>query len=704
MTSTIISGPAASGLLLSAIATLMLAAALFARREDAGTARVAIAVALSSTAVWALATASVGRGVISELLFSAAHLAWLWATYRLFARDGRHQSLGPIRPVVAAVALVGLLQFALVVVQYGQVDPEAAWLVASILAVFRILFSVGALVLVHNLYVGASQQARRELVWPASALAAMWLFDLNLFTVAYLSSSEPETLLAFRGAVPLAMVAMLVIGLGRPRSEQGFRPSRAFAFQSLSLLVIGLYFLFMLLAYRSLSYLDGDVGRLAQFAFLAAASALALVLLPSRRIRAWMRVTLAKNLFKHRYDYREEWLRFTRTIGRAGPGAAPLQERVVQAVADIADSPAGLLLAPSEDGGLELAAQWQWGGLQVPAQAMGAEGAAFYTETQFILDLFAWRDGNTDGMPAAAVPKWLEDEPKAWIVVPLLHHGRLHGLVVLARPHHSRSLDWEDFDLLRVIGPQLASYLAEDASQDALGEAQRFDEFNRRIAFVMHDIKNLASQLSLLASNAEKHADNPAFRADMLVTLRNSSSKLETLLSRLGRYGKPAKDEPPVPTDIAALARQLAARHPQSARIEAIAPTPVLAMARAEGLEQALLHLVHNALEASEEAGTPVFLEVRTDGLHASVDVVDSGCGMSPDFLRHHLFRPFHSTKDGGFGIGAMEAREIVRAMGGNLHVESREGLGTKFVIRFPLAAATHPSDKSHSDNQKRVA
>src|SRR5690606_19382205 len=115
--------------------------------------------------------------------------------------------------------------------------------------------------------------------------------------------------------------------------------------------------------------------------------------------------------------------------------------------------------------------------------------------------------------------------------------SRLLGVVVLARPAFARTLDWEDFDLLRVIGRQLASYLAEQASQDALGEAQRFDEFNRRIAFVMHDIKNLASQLSLLARNAEKHAEKPEFRADMLLTLKKSSEKLNALLARLGRYG-----------------------------------------------------------------------------------------------------------------------------------------------------------------------
>ncbi len=63
-------------------------------------------------------------------------------------------------------------------------------------------------------------------------------------------------------------------------------------------------------------------------------------------------------------------------------------------------------------------------------------------------------------------------------MVPLLHYQRLVGIVVVARPAVVRRLDWEDFDLLRVVGQQLASYLAEQAGQEALGEAHRFDEFN----------------------------------------------------------------------------------------------------------------------------------------------------------------------------------------------------------------------------------
>ena len=110
-------------------------------------------------------------------------------------------------------------------------------------------------------------------------------------------------------------------------------------------------------------------------------------------------------------------------------------------------------------------------------------------------------------------------------------------------------------------------------------------------------------------------------------------------------------------------------------------------MAVSDSLEQVLLHLVQNAIDASP-AGTPVLVSVSTDGLSGVIEVVDSGIGMSPEFVRTRLFKPFESTKSGGFGIGAYEAAELVRAMRGQLDVESREGLGTRFVIRLPLAEA----------------
>jgi len=412
-------------------------------------------------------------------------------------------------------------------------------------------------------------------------------------------------------------------------------------------------------------------------------------------------VMLSKHLFQHRYDYRSEWIRFTETMGRAGPDAPPLRERIVQAVADITDSPSGLLLTPREEGGMELAARWQWPGIDVPGEALDPSAVAFFDQSQFIVDLDDIRRGRADSVPAAVSPAWLVADEAAWAMVPLLHYGRLVGVVVLSRSPVSRGLDWEDFDLLRVAGRQLASYLAEQSSQDALGEAQKFDEFNRRFAFVMHDIKNLASQLSLLARNAERHADKPEFRADMLVTLRNSTDKLQSLLTRLGRYGGHGTTQREA-VELSVLVKRVIRQYADKHDIVTLGIEPVTVDADAEALEQALVHLVQNAIEASP-AGEPVLVDLRRDPGNAIIEVIDSGTGMSPEFIRTRLFKPFHSSKAGGFGIGAFEARELVRAMGGRLDVESREGLGTRFIVRLNTSE-TAQIMRTMTELQTRVA
>jgi putative PEP-CTERM system histidine kinase len=270
--------------------------------------------------------------------------------------------------------------------------------------------------------------------------------------------------------------------------------------------------------------------------------------------------------------------------------------------------------------------------------------------------------------------------------VPLLHFDRLVGAVVLARPRLERHLDWEDFDLLRVAGQQLASYLSEQAGQQALMDASRFDEFNRRMAFVMHDIKNLVSQLALLSANAEKHADNPAFRADMLVTLRNATEKLSMLLARLGRYGSGQVQGLEV-IPLLDLAQNLVDRFRAVHPVALTRDQPVMVMGNRDALEQALTHLIQNAIDASKP-DMPVLLDITNEGLHGTIAVIDSGLGMSPEFVRTGLFKPFVSSKPGGFGIGAFEAREIVKAMGGRVAVESCEGLGSRFSVSLPIADA----------------
>jgi putative PEP-CTERM system histidine kinase len=275
------------------------------------------------------------------------------------------------------------------------------------------------------------------------------------------------------------------------------------------------------------------------------------------------------------------------------------------------------------------------------------------------------------------------DQRSVWVGVPLLHQQRLVGLVILAAPEFRRALDWEDFDLLRTAGNQAASSLAEALGQEALANAQRFEEFNRRFAFILHDIKNLVSQLSLLARNAERHADNPEFRTDMVATLQSSVGKMNDLLARLAPHSSSRVQrlyaQPLRPILSAAIAAKRRDRD-----VQLLGDASLCALVDPAALEQAISHLLQNALDAS--SGTPVTVRVDGDSESVTIAISDKGIGMDGDFVRNRLFQPFASTKPDGFGIGAFEARSLVTAMGGRLGVDSRPGQGTTFTITLPAA------------------
>jgi putative PEP-CTERM system histidine kinase len=268
----------------------------------------------------------------------------------------------------------------------------------------------------------------------------------------------------------------------------------------------------------------------------------------------------------------------------------------------------------------------------------------------------------------------------------LIHHSKLVGIVLLSMPDYRRALDWEDFDLLRTAGRQAASSLAEAHGQEALSTAQRFEEFNRRFAFILHDVKNLVSQLSLLTRNAERHADNAEFRADMIATLKGSVSKMNDLLARLSPAASQrllhAEPQPIGPLLISAIAAKR-----RSHDIRLLGDTSLWANVDAPSLEQAVGHLLQNAVEASP-AREPVTVRIAEQPDGVEIVISDKGCGMDGDFIRNRLFKPFASTKSSGFGIGTFEARSLIAAMNGRIGVDSRPGQGTSFTILLPGAEA----------------
>jgi len=683
-----------AGLVAHAVACLAFAGlALRSVRRGAGAdapGRWLIAAA-AITALWAFVfVVAVTRGGLAsallapaETLRSAAWIAFLAAllapSWAARARADSSRTLALMLGGVVAVQL-GLD----VAAGIGMVLVDATGFGAILFVGTRMTLAIGGLVLVHNLYVNTADSSRWSVRLLCIALGGLFGYDLNLYTLAVLTGPIPNDLFNIRGLADTLVVPL--IALSAQRTEQyRIRLSRLVVFQSFSLVGIGGYLVLMSVLGYGLRAVGGAWGRLLQIGFIFAGVILLAVVVLSGRFRAWARVQVNKNFFASKYDYRQEQLRFIATLSDAGESTLP--ERVVRAVCQLVDSPAGSLFTREEGSEFAVAARWNPLVLDFEiaadsplARYLGGEGR--------IVNLDDLRAG--EGHGDLALPAWAAD-CRLWLVVPLIHLDRLIGFIVMERSLATRTLNWEDYDLLRTAGRQAASYIAESAGQRALSEARKFDEFNRRFAFILHDIKNIVSQLSLVARNASKHGSNPEFQADMAATLNNSVTRMNDLLARLGARGG-ERHERAERVDLARLLGDVGARMRRAHDALSVSACggPVWVEADGGRLEVALEHLTQNAIDASGPSD-PIELALALDEGMARVEIRDHGHGMTPAFVRDGLFQPFHSTKPDGFGVGAYEAREIVRAARGRLGVASRPGEGSVFTILMPLA-----DDASH--------
>jgi putative PEP-CTERM system histidine kinase len=669
---------------LAAVLFAALGIFLLRRRDEAPEPRL-IAAALLMTSCWALYISFGGVSKpLSGIVESIRNAAWLLALFVMLRRGpaGRAGGLRAVAAVYAAVAGLILLQtFTDLTWRQLPVGSDLHHALVTCSLILRMMTAIGSLLLVHHLYTAWPSRERGGAALLLGALAAMWTYDLALYALCYAVPWRVGELYALRGPLMVLLTPVIAIGMRKGMGGQ-LQLSRILAVQSLSVAAAALYVLVLVALAVLIEMVAGPYARAIEIGAVFFTAVTALVLLPSPALRAFWKVQVAKHFFQHRYDYRTEWMRFGDTIGRPGEDAAPLGERVAKAVADITDSPAALLMLRDESGALAYETHWNWNDRMPAADPVAPDAARRLEQSGWIVD-FA-RLGAGEG--ALSLPGWMTLDRRAWALVPLLHYDRLIGAILLARPPIDRRLDWEDFDMLRAAGRQAATHIAEAQGQQALGDAQRFDEFNRRFAFIAHDIKNLVSQLSLLARNAERHADNPDFRADMVLTLKESVGKMNDMLARLSQHHK-ARPEDPRPTALRDLALSVARGRARQHKVEVSGDAP-LAMADPVRVEQILVHLVQNAIDASPP-DRPVAIRLSADDRDAIIDIIDRGSGMSAEYVRRDLFKPFSSSKAGGFGLGAFEARTLAEAMGGGIMVESQQGIGSRFTLRLPLAPAT---------------
>jgi putative PEP-CTERM system histidine kinase len=658
---------------------------------------------------WTVLVVAAGRGPTAWLLGAATGTAGLWAgavaltpetpleglaggleiarsgvwfllLLRLHARivGGRASPL--LRRFGLAGAVLGLLALACLLPRAAEVLVQFNLGSPALLA--RLGLALLVVLLAENLYRNADETQRWHVNLPCIALGGLAAFDVLVFADAALSRAFSDGLLDARAVLTALSAPLLAVAAVRDgRWRRAMPVSRQAVFHGATLVVAGAFLLGVGAVGEALRHFGADWGQAAQASLLAAAVMALAVAATSRTARSRMRHLIVDHFFTARYDYRREWLRCVDVL--SGPvEAEPAERRAIRAVADAADSPAGALMMRDP-----AAASLRWAG----SWNMPSATHALPLGAPMLAQLAA---GEVVVFGAdQPVPAEIAALGRLWLAIPLLHHREgLVGVVALAPPRAAFTLDREVFELLRTLGREVAMFLAERQAAERLAEQHQLQDYARRFAFVAHDVKTVSSQLTLLLANAEDNIQDPEFQHDMLLTVRASASRINTLIARLRQPEAELGPVTAAPTSDAAVAplerlRAIAAatRHP--VRIEALGAPVGLAAIPREPFDAAVGHLVNNAAEASPP-GVPVNIVLRGEPGRMVVEIADAGRGMTPEFIRDELFRPLSSSKPGGSGIGAWQARELLRQAGGDLIVESRPDAGTTMRLILPAQEA----------------
>jgi putative PEP-CTERM system histidine kinase len=646
-----------------------------------------LALACLLTALWAgmvayQATQGIALSLSTSLLEIVRSAAWVAFLLALLSPVQQTRTFRGFtyRPTAATVAVAYLVMFVATIFSYLSMD-FARGLPGFISGSFgRVALAVLGMLLVEQLFNNSTGKERWGIKFACFGIGGLFAYDFYLYVDAILFARINAEIWTARGVVNALIVPLIAVSAARnPQGSVGLAVSRRIFFQSVVLVGSAIYLLTMAAAGYYLHYFGGSWGTVMQAAFLFGALILLVTVLASGAFRSWLKVYISKHFYRYNYDYREEWLRFTRTLSVEGP---QLGERVVEAIAELVESPGGVLYARAESHAYEPAAHWNTT-VTSDAEPQDTPFCLFMKNTQWVVDLQEY-DATPEKYEGLVIPQWLLTSlPKAWLIIPLILHAELLGFVILFKPRSKINLNWEVLDLLKIAGIQAASYLAKQESANALTVARQFETFNRMSTFVVHDLKNLVSQLALVVSNAERHKDSPEFQKDMLETLEHSVQRMRILLQKFNRE---SSIERPSPVSIDKLLQHAVAQKGSTRpllTLDVVNPGLVV-FANATRLERVIGHIIQNALEATSRDGKVAIRLTEEDG-SAVIELKDTGRGMSETFIRERLFKPFESTKPAGMGIGVFESREYVHELGGKLEVESQLSVGTTFKVILPL-------------------
>lgn len=518
-------------------------------------------------------------------------------------------------------------------------------------------------------------------------------FTMRIYTASetiLFSSVSPSLISSTSISVILGCFLIAVSLLRKGAASASVYISEELMSKSFTLLVVGGYLIVVGFLAKVAAFFD--FGRLllqnAFFVFLGFIGVA--VLLFSDQLNHETRKIIHRNFRRPRHDYRKIWSTFTERLNSL-TDIKDICTAVVKTVSEVFGAPAvSIWLFDSLERGPELCCS-------SALSHDSAETKRIESEVSFLMLTMRNQGSPIDlSHPAqeSDVTDVASDAREAGgyqglnlrYCAPLAVGSSFLGIMTVSDRSTRESFTTEDIDLLKAIAEHAAGILLNHQLFQRLAQAKEMEAFQTMSTFFVHDLKNLASSLSLTFQNLPLYYDNPDFRKDALQTVSRSVDKINSMCSRLSQVNQTLEIQP-IETDLNALVRSAASSLNgafKSTLVEDLADIPKVAVDE-EQIQKVITNLLLNAEEAVSGKGA-IILSTRKEGGSVVVSVCDNGCGMSKEFIQRALFHPFKTTKKKGLGIGLFQSKMIVEAHKGRIRVVSKEGEGSTFSVVLPIS------------------
>ena len=627
-----------------------------------------------------------------------AFLPGLWLLFSLtYARGNSGEFLSRWSVVVACAFIVPLTLVLLcpdgISSTIGQPSDRSQWVLRLGFAgsALNLIFLLGTILVLMNL-----ERTFRAAVGTMRWRIKFVILGLGvLFTVRAYTSSQA---LLYRGgdlslpavnAGALLLASLLILrGLLRAgHSDVSIYPSHSLLHHSFTVLLAGVYLLVVGVFAKVVTHFGGDAAFPIKAFLVLLFLVLLAVLLLSDRVRLFTRRFVSRHFSRPVYDYRSVWRTFTESTARRVE-QNELCSSVVKLVSDIFQAlSVSIWLVDERKDQLSFAASTSLSQQKAGQLALDAADAA-----EVISALSAHPDpvdlDSSKAHWAAALRRSHPDEFRkggSRVCVPLIAGGEMLGVLVLGDRVGAVPFSVQDFDLLKSISEQSAANLLNIQLSQRLSQAKQLEAFQAMSAFFIHDLKNTASTLSLMLQNLPVHYQDPQFREDALRGISKTVTRINETISRLNELRHELALQP-VECDLNDLITETLKGQEQAADVsllKELAPLPKVRLDPAQ-IQKVITNLVLNARDAVSSSGQIRVATSQENGWVILV-VADNGCGMTPEFIQRSLFRPFHTTKQKGIGIGMFHCKMIVEAHRGRIEVQSEPGKGTRFRVLLPI-------------------